>query len=173
MLRTRIRALLASFAVLWLSSCQPDHDPFIGVTLSSQGTIVLVFSRCDYGPLVSQELARERGAVDSSDDEIIWRSDAVTSSLKTDTNVQVADLKPGRYYVSATAERGFDDDEAIEISKLVPGTVLLNHRKRPLNEIHRERVSCKDRQIAPQRDGVASGFTVAAVETGRHPSRGS
>lgn len=126
------------------SACQPDHDPFIGSTVSLDGKVAIVFTRCDYGPLLSASLRRETGSVTTDDDEVIWSTSNSTYDFTQDTGVLASSLTGGRYYVEGRVRKGFSDDEDVTSWDLV-GEVRLNHERQSVDVLERDRRGCRVR----------------------------
>ena len=80
--------------VFSLAGCQPDFEVHAGVTVSTRRTIVVVLSRCDYGPMKRAYIARASGALADKDDERIWTySGPPTLAPLVDTGVSADEAR--------------------------------------------------------------------------------
>lgn len=137
----RLGAAVAAVVAISLAGCQPDFEVHAGVTVTAQGTIVVVLSRCDYGPMKRAYIARSSGALADKDDERIWTySGAPTFGPLVDTGVPADEYASAELYLRIGTK--YPSSEEFSPGSLGVGQVQLGGRLRDLDSLLARRQGC-------------------------------
>lgn len=136
----RYAALFTGASAL-LCGCQPTPHPHLGLTLTERGTIAIVVSRCDYGPLKEASLWTLTFSDNVAErDKELWALPGQTNQRLIDTGVPLAAVGARRVAVFGTTK--YSDKSGADPDEFVVGKVKLNGKSRDLEELNARAQGC-------------------------------